>query len=108
MRRNEHHGYVFYVVFGREGFIELYGCWAGETALPEIDRRELTLADISSLVFHFHQRGFCRVTLAGALDASGRLPEPEAEHRAVLARQERLLGPEKAQGKPTSDISRKQ
>ena len=80
--------------FGREDFIEFYGCWAGDTALTEIDRRELTLADIRNPAFHFHQRGFCRVTLAGALDAPGKIPETEAEHRALLASQERLLGPE--------------
>jgi hypothetical protein len=80
--------------FWREAFIELYGYWAEDDALTEIDRREVNLADLSKPGFHFHQRGFCRVTLAGALDAPGKLLEPEAQCRAVLAEQERLLGPE--------------
>ena len=52
--------------FGGEPFVELYGCWEGDFALPEKDRRELTLADITALGFHFHQLGFARIVLAGS------------------------------------------
>ena len=52
--------------FGGEPCVELYGCWEGDFALLEKDRREVTLAEIASPGFHFHQLGFCRAILPGS------------------------------------------
>ncbi len=47
--------------FQGEEFVEFYGCWEGDFALPEMDRRELTLDDLVQPGFHFHQLGYGRV-----------------------------------------------
>ncbi len=54
----------------REPFVELYGCWNGDFAEPEEDRRELKLAELAEPMFHFHERGYCRVRMPKTGDAT--------------------------------------
>lgn len=52
--------------FRSEPFVELYGCWEGDFALPEKARLVVSPADIASQGFHFLELGFCRVVLGGS------------------------------------------
>lgn len=51
--------------FADEMFVELYGCWSGDEARPELERRELELAQLRSPGFYFHHRSSCQVNLRG-------------------------------------------
>lgn len=49
--------------FAGEDFVELYGCWDGDFALPERGRFELAVEDLADRAFHFVELGYYRVNL---------------------------------------------
>jgi len=51
---------------GKEPFVELYGCWAGDELQEVRDRREIELAELADKQFHFCMNGYCRVRMPGA------------------------------------------